>query len=176
MKTVTKRILFVVAGLGLTTSLVMASSNYYQQGCGQPGDRMVKKISYELELNPDQHQKLVALKGKVQGARQQFRAAHGDFHTDALKLLEESSLDRNKAISMINTRADAVRSNAPQVVDAAGDFYDSLNTEQRKKLREKISERSKYRGRFMKHHGKHHDEDDDKHEYRGYKKYEREHS
>ncbi len=55
-------------------------------------------------------------------------------------------MDRDGVLSLIQQRTQDVNDKAPRVVAALGDFYDTLSTEQRQKIREKVQEHIDHRG------------------------------
>ena len=150
MKTPTRNLLFVVGALALTTSVVVAGMQYAGYGCGPEAraEHIVQRLIEELELNPSQHQQLVALKEALLSTRQ---GSQGELRAEMIQLLTASSLDRGAAVALITSRAETVQQHAPSVVNAVGDFHDSLSPEQRAELRERIEERHAFRQRFMEH-------------------------
>lgn len=142
MKRLTKRVLWVAAALALTTSLVAAGTHHFRHhGAEHHAKWMVDKVTRELDLDQAQRDRLVSLKDELLQVHASVREERKDVHDEILELLSQPQLDRARVLSMINERADAVREHAPQLVDAAGDFYDSLTAEQRKELREHALER-----------------------------------
>ena len=63
-------------------------------------------------------------------------------------MLESPQLDRQKVLTILESKTQLVNQFAPQIVNAFGDFYDSLNEEQRTELRVHIDK--------FAEHGKHH--------------------
>jgi Spy/CpxP family protein refolding chaperone len=155
MKKHSRNVLLVVGGLALTTSVVMAGRHYAGYGCGPEAraEHIVQRVTEELELNPSQHQQLVALKDTLLATRQAVRGDRGELRGEMMQLLDAPHLDRDAAVALITSRAGAVQQHAPDVVNAVGDFHDSLSPEQRAELREHIEERHAFRKRFMGHRG-----------------------
>ncbi len=140
MKPLTKKILFGLGGVGLITS-VAAYGHHQCHDPEQRGNWMVEKISSELELTEPQVEKLEAVRDQMMDARKQMHQERKVAREDMLKLLGQSSLDRDQSLAMINQRLDAIRDNAPQLVNALGDFYDILSPEQKQELKERIEEK-----------------------------------
>lgn len=157
MKKHTKVVLLVIGGLALTTSAVMAGMHYAGYGCGAEGrgEHVVQRLTEELELNPAQHQQLVALKDALLSAREAIRGGREEVRDEVMQLLSAPSLDRGAALALINSRAQAVQEEAPNLVNAVGDFYDGLSAEQRAELREHIEARHAFRQRILEHRGWH---------------------
>jgi Spy/CpxP family protein refolding chaperone len=157
MKTHTRNVLLVVGGLALTTSVVVAGMKYAGYGCGPEAraEHIVERLTEELELNPSQHQQLVALKETLLATRQAIQGSRGDLRGEMRQLLAAPSLDRGAAVALITSRVETVQQHAPGVVNAVGDFHDSLSPEQRAELRERIEERHAFHRRFMQHRGWH---------------------
>ena len=60
-------------------------------------------------------------------------------------MLQQPTLDRNKANEIVSYHVDTINTRAPAIIDAIGNFYDSLDNEQRAELRELIEHK-------MEHH------------------------
>ena len=76
------------------------------------------------------------------GDRQQAR-------TEVLAMLKQPTLDREKVNAMINQKMATINTRSPAIVDAIGNFYDSLDDAQRAELSEFIEDK-------MDRHAKHH--------------------
>lgn len=140
MKPVTKKILFALGSVGLVAS-VAAYGHHQCHDPEQKGKWIVEKISSELELTEPQVEKLEDVRDQMMNARKQMHQERKVAREDILKLLGQSSLDRDQSLAMINQRLDAIRDNAPQLVNALGDFYDSLTPDQKQELKERIEEK-----------------------------------
>jgi len=106
---------------------------------------MVEKVADKLDLNDMQKEKLAAVKSEMMKLRKQFKGDQESTRKQVLAIVSQPTLDRNALLNMINVRTQAVSNNAPHIVAALGDFYDSLNSEQQAKVRELIE-------KGMKHH------------------------
>jgi protein CpxP len=51
------------------------------------------------------------------------------------------TMDQELVLKHVNAKADAVRDQAPAVVAAVADFYDSLNAEQQAQIRSKVEKK-----------------------------------
>ena len=140
MNKTSKRIVLVLGGVALATTLVAGGRHYF----GDPeyrADWMVHKITEELELTDAQQTKLKNVRDLMMEARKQVHDGHEGRRETVLTLLSQPQLDRQKVLTLINERTEAVREQAPRIVDAAGQFYDSLTAEQHEVLREHVAEK-----------------------------------
>jgi Spy/CpxP family protein refolding chaperone len=148
MKTWIKRTL-----IGLTTATVVLGG---LTACGSRGDhargwseervtemrgKAIERISSKLELNAEQKQKLGVLADEMIASRKAFRGEGADPRADFKALVAGEKFDRAKAQSLLDQKTAAVQGNAPKVLTALADFYDSLNPEQQRQVREKLDQR-----------------------------------
>lgn len=148
MKTWIKRTL-----IGLTTATVVLGG---LTACGSRGDhargwseervtemrgKAIERISSKLELNAEQKQKLGVLADEMIASRKAFRGEGADPRADFKALVAGEKFDRAKAQSLLDQKTAAVQGNAPKVLTALADFYDSLNPEQQRQVREKLDKR-----------------------------------
>ncbi|MBU4518775.1 MAG: Spy/CpxP family protein refolding chaperone [Gammaproteobacteria bacterium] len=148
MKTWIKRTL-----IGLTTATVVLGG---LTACGSRGDhargwseervtemrgKAIERISSKLELNAEQKQKLGVLADQMIASRKAFRGEGADPRADFKALVAGEKFDRAKAQSLLDQKTAAVQGNAPKVLTALADFYDSLNPEQQRQVREKLDKR-----------------------------------
>lgn len=132
-------------------------------------ERMVERITAQLELDAVQKGHLVRLMETLQAQRtamagsagQAGRGGHGGPGGPGMlppqqmqELVKGERFDRARAQTLVDEKTQAARAAAPQVIAAMGDFYDSLKPEQQAKVRTFL-ERGPGRG-FMgggRHHG-----------------------
>lgn len=145
MKTSTKRALLVVGGLVVTTSLVAGGRYCYHHEPEQRAEWMLEKISEKLELSDAQKKKLIVLKNELIETLGKVRQSRESARENILTLLQQETMDREKALIMINERTNTIDKHAPQIVEAIGNFYDSLTPKQREELREHVAKRMEYR-------------------------------
>lgn len=147
MKPITKRILLAVGTLGLATSVAA----YAHQHFHDPEERsawIMEKITHELELTAPQQEKLEVVKVEIMTARKDMHQDRKQTKNDVLEMLGQPSMDRSRVQMMVDQRLDAMRNHAPQVINALGDFYDSLSPEQQLELREHVEQKmSRFEGR-----------------------------
>ncbi len=135
-----KRILLVIGGAAIATTLVAGGRHFYGDH-NYHADWMVHKVTEELELNEAQQLKLGHVRDVMLDARKQIHDSRKETRESILELLSQTEMDRQRVLALFNERTEAIRGRAPQVVDAIGDFYDSLDTAQREELREHVTEK-----------------------------------
>ena len=98
------------------------------------GAWVVQKVTSELELDQVQQARLEAVKDEFLDMRTDMRSDREQTRADVLTMFEQSTFDRDKANAIVAQYVDKVNTRSPQIIDAIGDFYDSLNDEQRTEL------------------------------------------
>jgi periplasmic protein CpxP/Spy len=155
MKTWIKRSLIGLATLGVLAGGMAACGHRMHHGFGAMNEadaaqwrgRMVDRAAGKLDLDAAQKAKLAGLgEALAQQRRALVGPAGNDPRAEFQALLAGSTLDRAKAQALVDAKTGAVQANAPQVVAAAGDFYDSLKPEQQQKLRDWLASRRHRRG------------------------------
>ena len=108
--------------------------------------KAIERISSRLDLNAEQKAKLGALADQMIASRKAFRG-NTDPRTDIQSLIAGERFDRSKAQQLLDQKLQAAQGNGPQMLEAFGNFYDSLNPEQQKQVREQLSRRGHGWGR-----------------------------
>ncbi len=135
-----KKGLMIVGTVVLLAGSVTAWAYHYGEGWSvDRADRMVERISERLELDAAQRSKLEALKAKLVSLRQEHASKRQDTKEAVLSLLNEPTLDRNRAEALVQERVGRIQSAAPEVIGLFADFYDGLNPDQQKTLRERLA-------------------------------------
>ena len=145
-----KMIKGIAMGLGVVTLATGLAACGPGSHRGDPEDMaqyVVDKATKLLKLNEAQIVKLSALKEQVLTTRTEMRATHATSRAQAQALLEQPSFDRAQALSMIASHTQLMNDKAPPVINAFGDFYDSLTAQQQQTLRKELAER------MERHHG-----------------------
>ena len=110
--------------------------------CRQGGMEWIQdRISNRLDLNETQQQKLSALGDTLSGLRKQWVETRKQRQGELIELLDTPSLNRERAVSLLETWHRSWTERSPELVAAFADFSDSLNKEQREQLREFIEKR-----------------------------------
>ncbi|MDP2416446.1 MAG: Spy/CpxP family protein refolding chaperone [Hydrogenophaga sp.] len=148
MKTWIKRSL-----VGLTAATVVLGG---LTACGSRGDhargwsderitevrgKAIDKIGSKLDLNAEQKQKLGVLADEMIASRKAFRGDTTDPRAELKALVAGDKFDRTKAQALLDQKMQVMQGNAPKMLSAFGDFYDSLNPEQQKQVRERMEKR-----------------------------------
>lgn len=147
MKRITKISVIGVSALIIITTIV--GCNHYRS----PENRaqwMLDKVSSELALTQEQQKKLVAVKDELLSSRQLMKSRMSDNHAQLLSLLEQSTLDQDKALAIIQSQTQMINERSPVMVAAFAGFYDSLDSDQQLKISQFFSE---HKERHMHHHG-----------------------
>jgi Spy/CpxP family protein refolding chaperone len=145
MKTASKWIIASVGGIALISTLAVAGPGFKDRGQGMFGQWMIERMTDNLELNEAQVAKLNSVRDAITDARKKMREGNRDKRDEMLALLEQPTLDQQKALAMLTERGDALKAEAPRVIAAVAGFYDSLTPEQQQTLRETIKERMEWR-------------------------------
>ena len=136
---ISKRAIIVITGGALLIGGVVACNRGMH--CGSPEERgkwMVEKVSKELELNETQQARLVEMKDEFLDVRKAMRSNREQTRTDVLALLNQPTLDREKVNTIVGQHIETISMRSPAIIDAIGNFYDSLDDSQRAELREFI--------------------------------------
>lgn len=97
--------------------------------------KMIDRVSDKLDLNADQKAKLGVLADKLQEQRMAFKGKTVNPRAEVEALVAGDRFDRARAQALVTEKAAAITGKSPEVIAAAGDFYDSLNPEQQSKVR-----------------------------------------
>jgi Spy/CpxP family protein refolding chaperone len=134
---------------------------------GRMRQRMLDRAASELTLDAAQKQRLAAVFDKLAEQRKAVMGPDTDPRAKARALIAGNTFDRAGAQQLIDQKTGAVRSGAPEVITAFGDFYDNLKPEQQQKVRVWMDKRGGHRwfggpggmggmGGHEMNHGAHH--------------------
>lgn len=143
MKRVTKFSLIGAGALAIITTI--SGCNHFSS----PENRaewMVDKVSSKLELNDVQQTRLRALSDEMLSSRKAMKTKLSESHEQVTALFEQTTLDQKKALGIVQLHTQTVEEQAPIMISAFANFYDSLDVEQQAKVREFMKEH-KERGR-----------------------------
>ncbi len=142
MKPWIRRTLLAVAGAAAIASL--AACGHGPRHCRGPmsdeqvaemRERFIDRASSELALNADQKTKLGTLADALAQQRKAMRGDTTSPRAALAPLIAGPTFDRNAAQALLNAKVRAVQTGAPSVLDAAANFYDSLDATQQGKVR-----------------------------------------
>jgi len=143
-------------GVAVSTAL-LGSVAAYSQGSGfhhgppspeqiaQHEQHMLEHVGKKLNLDANQSAKLKAL-ADLAIADHAPPAAGADPHAKMAALISGAKFDRAGAQALANEHVAKMQANAPGLINAFGDFYDSLNATQQAQLRELAA---RHHGMFM---------------------------
>ena len=147
----TKRSLIYITGGALLTAGVVACNHGMHFGTPEErGEWVVEKVTRELELDTAQQARLETVKDEFLDMRRDMRSDREQTRADVLAMLQQPTLDRDKANSIVTGYVEKFNTRSPQNVDAIGDFYDSLNDQQRAELNAFIQHKMEHHHRW--HH------------------------
>jgi len=149
MKLTRRTIIYMTGGVLLTVGVVACNHGMHYGSAEERGEWMVQKVSKELELNEVQLARLAEVKDEFLEARKTMRSDREQTRADVLAMLQQPTLDRDKANAIVGQHIDTINSRTPVIIDAVGNFYDSLDDAQRVELREFIEHKMEH------HHGRH---------------------
>jgi Spy/CpxP family protein refolding chaperone len=143
-------------GVAVSTAL-LGSVAAYSQGNGfhhgpptpeqiaQHEQHMLEHVGKKLNLNAGQAAKLKAL-ADLAIADHAPPAAGTDPHAKMAALISGAKFDRSGAQALANQHVAKMQADAPGLINAFGDFYDSLDATQQAQLRELAA---RHHGMFM---------------------------
>ena len=148
MQTTLKRTLAVVLSAGFLTAAIAAGGYYAETHTDRTEhqQKMVERFADKLDLNATQKDKLKALSEVLSKQRQAMRG-DGDLRSEMQDLISGTKLDRSKALSLAEAKTKAMQQATPLVINAAADFYDSLNPEQQSKVRQWMEKHKRWGSR-----------------------------
>lgn len=137
-----KTILITLVVLGVIAAAGAAWAKH--SGYCSPENRIQKiteRVGRRLDLNDDQQGRLEAFAQILQDLRSHRQVRRVAVKDNVAELLSASSMDRDRAIELIDERLQGMNDGKRSLVDAFADFSDSLAPEQRARLAELIDNR-----------------------------------
>ena len=149
MKTWIRRTLIGLASVTALFGGLAAWAHSHHGWGGDPAERqarMVEFASRKLDLDATQKAKLEALASTLQAQRQALKGDAENPRAELGKLISGPSFDRTQAGALLQTKLSVVQLKSPELINAFGDFYDSLRADQQAKLREALSRGHRHGG------------------------------
>ena len=140
-----KPIKTIILGTLIVGTVALGASAYANRGGDRFQDRMIERISKRLELTDTQVMALSGLADELKETRALMKGDSEDMRADMTSLVNSSTFDQAKALSMINDRAAALQNQAPELVAAAAVFFDGLDSSQKEQINE-------FAGKMKKRH------------------------
>lgn len=104
-------------------------------------ERMIDRVSDKLDLSAEQKQRLAVLADRLREQREALAGTGGNPRSQVQALVSGDKFDRAKAQALVGEKTAALNAKSPEVIAAAADFYDSLNTAQQQKVRDFMQRR-----------------------------------
>jgi Spy/CpxP family protein refolding chaperone len=149
MKLGKRAIIIITSGVLLIGGVAACKHKMHSASAEERGEWVVEKVSEELELNDNQRVKLVAVKDEFLDMRKTIRSDRTQTRAEVLDMLKQPTLDREKMNAIVSQKIATINARSPAIVDAIGNFFDSLDDSQRAELSEFIEDK-------MERHAKHH--------------------
>ncbi len=146
-----KAIRKVLIGVTVATLMVggLAACKHRDYTPAEKVAYVVEEIDDELELTELQLTNLKQLANIVTSLAEEAEAKREQHHNTIDELLSQPTLDQARILGLVSEHTSKVNNEAPKVVAATANFYDSLTEEQRATLRERFAE-------FREDHHRHH--------------------
>ena len=151
MKISKRTIIVITAGTLLIGGVAACKHKMHSATPEERGEWVVEKVSKKLELNETQKIKLVNLKDELLAVRKTMRSDRDEKRAEVLAMMQQPTLDREKVNNMVQQKINVASTQAPVVIDAMADFYDSLDDAQRAELVEHIEDKMEH----FDHHRRH---------------------
>ncbi len=152
MKPWIKRSLIGVFGAGIALGGLSACGDRHERHRmggeyeSKFAQKMVDRVSSELELSDVQRQQLVVLSDRVRDQRKALVGSTSDPRAELQSLVSGAQFDRARALTIVEEKTNAIRGKSPEVIAAIADFFDSLNPTQQQKLRDHLQKRNRWFG------------------------------
>lgn len=146
-----KRTVLGIFGASLLVGTLSACAGRGEHAWGGPVNaqraaefrvKMIERVGKKLDLNDAQKQLLGTLSDTLQAQRKSLMGSSTDPRADIQALVAGTQFDRTKAQALVEEKTAALRSQSPQVITAAANFFDALNPTQQQQVRD-----------FMQHGG-----------------------
>ena len=163
MKTWLKRTLIGVAASAALVGSIAAYSQgeigHFHGGPHSSADMaaheamMLEHVGKSLDLDATQKTKLKGLADQLHAQHDAFMKNGGDPHERMKALIAGNTFDRAGAQALVNEKVSQIQTNSPALINAAGDFYDSLNATQQQKVRDFMAKMHDHGSMGMHHDG-----------------------
>ena len=111
------------------------------------------RVSKKLDLDANQRQKFSEFADLLAQAMLEIRGTREQHKQELAALLDEPSFNQARALEVISEKTRQIDQKAPLLVTALAGFLDSLNAEQRSRLREFVEHHRHHRGHRHHDHG-----------------------
>lgn len=145
MKPWIKKTLFGVLGASvLFGGLSACSGHRHGMGMSEANSaefrtKMLERAGKKLDLNDGQKQKLGVLADRLREQRTALVGTTTNPRAEIQSLVAGATLDKVKAQALVEEKTGALRSKSPEVIAAAADFFDNLNSAQQQQVRDMMT-------------------------------------
>ena len=101
---------------------------------------MLAHVGKALDLDATQQTKLQALATQLHAQHDKLAGSGQSMHDRMKALVAGNTFDRTGAQALVDEKLSQIKANAPALIAAAGDFYDSLRPDQQQKMRELMAQ------------------------------------
>ena len=155
MKPWIRRTLIGTLGVATLFGGLAAWAHQRHGGCwsGNAAERRACAVDFDsrkLDLDANQRAKLDALASTLQSKRATLVPDPANPRAELQALIAGPSFDRTQASALLQAKLATMQTQSPEVINAFGDFFDSLRPEQQAQLREALK-----RGWRHGPHGRH---------------------
>ena len=116
-------------------------ANMTEEDAAKFRTRLVDRVGKELNLDAAQKERLTALADKMREQRAALMGSGADPRAEIQALVVGPKFDRERAQAIVAAKTESLRGKSPEVIAAAGEFYDSLKPEQQQKVRDFMARR-----------------------------------
>lgn len=109
--------------------------------------RIVERVGQQLELDAPQKQRLAVLGDRLREQQVALVGKTTDPRAEVQALVAGAQFDKGRAQAILDEKTGAIRSKSPEVINAAAEFFDSLNPAQQQKVRDFMQRRHGWFGR-----------------------------
>jgi len=120
--------------------------HHHERGEGSRAERMAEHAAHHLDLSDAQRGHLSELLELMQSSRESLRG--DDPVAELSALIANTRLDREAARAAAEKRVQSVQAGLPGLIEALGNFYDSLDADQQQALRFLLRRKAGWRARF----------------------------
>jgi len=134
-----KTTLIILAVIAVLAVAGIAWARYKGYCTGDMVQNITAHLTNRLDLDEPQRARLDALADTFRRARDDWQAGRQQTGAQIVDLLGAPTLDRDRALGLIDERRQIFDDHKQDLVQAIGDFTDSLNADQRQRLVEMVT-------------------------------------